>query len=158
MILDLAVSVEHRLVTDGQTDRHTTTANTRASYRRAGKNWSVFAEVYIFWVLSRSCFRLSFQYIFDAAIVIMRHCSVSDDVEANSGDTRSGRRVDTRHTRLIHPYIPRAVYIDDNCAVTERVDTSRRWLHTVPTPIVRRSFIVHRPILQLDTDVVPVRQ
>jgi len=35
LILRLAVSVEHRLVTDGQTDRqtdrHTTTANTRAS-------------------------------------------------------------------------------------------------------------------------------
>jgi len=31
VILRLAVSAEHRLVTDGQTDRHTTTANTRAS-------------------------------------------------------------------------------------------------------------------------------
>jgi len=31
VILCLAVSVEHRLVTDGRTDRHTTTANTRAS-------------------------------------------------------------------------------------------------------------------------------
>jgi len=33
--------VEHRLVTDrqrdGRTDRHTTTADTRAGYRRAGK-------------------------------------------------------------------------------------------------------------------------
>jgi len=31
VILRLAVSVEHRLVTDRQTDRHTTAANTRAS-------------------------------------------------------------------------------------------------------------------------------
>jgi len=41
VILRLAVSVEHRLVTDrrtdGQTDKHTTAANTRASYS-AGKN------------------------------------------------------------------------------------------------------------------------
>jgi len=32
MILRLAVPVEHRLVTDGRTDRHATTAITRASY------------------------------------------------------------------------------------------------------------------------------
>jgi len=32
MILRLAVSVEHRVVTDGRTDRHAMTANTRASY------------------------------------------------------------------------------------------------------------------------------
>ena len=31
VILRLTLSVEHRLVTDGPTDRHTTTANTRAS-------------------------------------------------------------------------------------------------------------------------------
>jgi len=31
VILRLAVSVEHRLVTDGQTDGHTTTADTRTS-------------------------------------------------------------------------------------------------------------------------------
>ena len=31
VILRLVVSVEHRLVTDGQTDRHTTTVNTRAN-------------------------------------------------------------------------------------------------------------------------------
>jgi len=32
VILCLAVSVEHLLVRDGQTDGHTTTADTRASY------------------------------------------------------------------------------------------------------------------------------
>jgi len=31
-IISLAVSVQHRLVTDGRTDRHTTTANARAGY------------------------------------------------------------------------------------------------------------------------------
>ena len=31
IILHLAISVEHRLVTDGQTERHTTTANIHAS-------------------------------------------------------------------------------------------------------------------------------
>jgi len=31
VILRLTVSVEHRLVTNGQTDMHTTAANTRAS-------------------------------------------------------------------------------------------------------------------------------
>jgi len=31
VILCLAISVEHRLVTDRLTDRHTTTADTRAS-------------------------------------------------------------------------------------------------------------------------------
>ena len=37
MILHLAVSVEHRLVTDRQTDRHTTTANTAPAWGRAVK-------------------------------------------------------------------------------------------------------------------------
>jgi len=50
MILRLAVSVEHRLVTDGrtdsQTDRHATTArpNTRTSYRRAGKSGGRYTD------------------------------------------------------------------------------------------------------------------
>jgi len=37
VILSLAVSVEHRLVTDGQTDRHTTTAYTALAWCRAVK-------------------------------------------------------------------------------------------------------------------------
>jgi len=38
MILHLAVSVEHQLVTDRHTDRHKMTANTHASWRRVRKN------------------------------------------------------------------------------------------------------------------------
>jgi len=38
MILHLAVLVEHQLVTDRQTDRHTMTANTHTCKCRAGKN------------------------------------------------------------------------------------------------------------------------
>ena len=37
MILRLTVSVEHRLVTDRQTDRHKTTAYTALAWRRAVK-------------------------------------------------------------------------------------------------------------------------
>jgi len=39
VILYLAVSVEHRLVTDRQTDRHTTTAYTALAWRRAVKSY-----------------------------------------------------------------------------------------------------------------------
>ena len=39
VILRLPISVEHLLVTDGQTDRHTTTAIARATMSRAGKKY-----------------------------------------------------------------------------------------------------------------------
>ena len=41
MSLRLAVSVEHRLVTDRQTDRHTTTAYIALARRRAVKNSTI---------------------------------------------------------------------------------------------------------------------
>ena len=84
-------------------------------------------------------------------------CSVSDDVKANSDDARSRRWVDTRHSRLFHSYVSCAV-CNDNCAVVERVDTSCRWLHIVPTPVIRRSVVICCATLQLETYFIRVRQ
>ena len=41
-----AVLIEPRLVTDRQTDRHTTTANTAPAQRRVGKNRSFIQGTY----------------------------------------------------------------------------------------------------------------
>jgi len=59
VILCLAISVEHSLVTDGQTDGQTT-ANTRGSWYCAGKNWSENEWYWCDWVVCHSAVRANY--------------------------------------------------------------------------------------------------
>jgi len=52
VILRLAVSAEHRLVTNGQTDRHKTTANTRVARVKKTKFLSPFVQLFYLYLLA----------------------------------------------------------------------------------------------------------
>ena len=73
VILRLGVSVEHRHATDGQTDRHTTTANIRASQRRAGNKNIQFIFCHFLTLVTT----LSFMFV-SRCVEILQHMVVTD--------------------------------------------------------------------------------